>query len=49
MDNLLEILRQHKNTVSYTITFTNPEILTVSFKDGTILTLCEHTKQNPKK
>lgn len=49
MDKLLEILREHKDKVSYTITFSNPELLTLQFKDGTKLVLCEHTKQNPKK
>lgn len=49
MEKLVEILRQHKDTISYTITFGNPEILTIKFNDGTVLILCEHTKQNPKK
>lgn len=49
MDQLLEILRTHKDKVSYTITFSNPEILTLNFKNGTKLVLCEHTQQNPKK
>lgn len=46
MDKLLEILRQHKDSISYTITFSNPEILTIKFNDGTILKLCEHTQKN---
>ena len=49
MDKLIEILRQHKDTVSYTLSFNSPEILTIHFKDGTKLILCEHTKQNQKK
>lgn len=49
MDKLLEILEKHKDKVSYQISFTDPQVLTIQFKDGTILTLCEHTKQNPKK
>lgn len=49
MDKLLEILREHKDKVSYSITFSNPEILTLQFKDGTKIVLCEHTKQNLKK
>lgn len=49
MDKLLEILRQHKDAVAYMVTFGNPEILTIHFKDGSTLELCEHTKQNQKK
>ena len=49
MDKLLEILRQHKDIVSYTLSFNNPEVLTLQFKDGKKLILCEHTKQNLKK
>lgn len=45
MDKLLEILRQHKDTVSYTLCFNNPEMLTLQFKDGTKLILCEHIKK----
>jgi len=41
MDKLLEILRQHKDIVSYTLSFSKPEILTLRFKDGTILKLME--------
>jgi hypothetical protein len=44
MDKLLEILRQHKNTISYMLTFGVPEILTIKFKDGSTLSLCEHNK-----
>ena len=49
MDKLLEILRQHKDIVSYTLSFNNPEILTIRFKDGSILELCEHTKNKSEK
>jgi hypothetical protein len=49
MDKLLDILRQHTDKVSYILSFNNPEILTLQFKDGTKLVLCEHTKQNLKK
>lgn len=49
MEKLLDILRQHKDAVAYTITFGDPEILTIHFKDGSTLQLCEHIKQNPKK
>ena len=35
MNKLLEILRQHKDIVSYTLSFNNPEMLTIKFKDGT--------------
>lgn len=45
MDKLLEILEKHKDKISYQISFTNPQVLTIQFKDGTILTLCEHTKK----
>ena len=44
MNKLLEILRQHKDSISYTLSFGNPEILTIRFKDGSILELCEHNK-----
>ena len=46
MDKLLEILRQHKNVVSYTLSFNNPEMLTLKFKDGTEIVLCEHIRKN---
>jgi len=46
---LLEILQQHKDLVSYTLSFNNPEMLTIKFKDGTEIVLCEHIKQNLKK
>jgi hypothetical protein len=49
MNKLLEILRQHKDLVSYTLFFNNPEMLTIKFKDGTEIVLCEHIKQNLKK
>lgn len=49
MEKLLEILRQHKDTISYTLTFGKPEILTIRFKDGSILELCEHTKNKSEK
>lgn len=49
MDKLLEILRQHKEVVNYTLSFNSPELLTLQFKDGTKLILCEHIKQNQKK
>jgi len=39
MEKLLEILRQHKDIVSYTLTFSNPEILTLKFQDGSVLIL----------
>jgi len=41
MDKLLEILRQHKDIVNYTLSFTEPETLTIKFKDGTILKLIQ--------
>jgi len=43
MDKLLEILEKHKNQeiVSYRISFDKPSLLTIKFKDGTILELCE--------
>jgi hypothetical protein len=41
MEKLLEILRHHKDTVSYMLTFSKPEILTIKFKDGTTLKLME--------
>jgi hypothetical protein len=44
MDKLLEILNQHKDIVSYAITFSKPQILTIKFKDGSTLSLCEHNK-----
>jgi hypothetical protein len=44
MEKLLEILRQHKESVSYTLSFGKPEILTIRFKDGSVLELCEHNK-----
>ena len=49
MDKLLEILREHKDKVSYNLTFSNPEMLTLHFKDGTKLVLCEHTKNKSEK
>lgn len=42
MDKLLEILREHRDKVSYTITFSNPAVLTLIFKDGSTLILHEH-------
>jgi hypothetical protein len=44
MEKLLEILRQNKDIVSYTLSFGKPEILTIKFKDGSVLELCEHNK-----
>jgi hypothetical protein len=44
MDKLLEILRQHKDIVSYTLSFNDPEMLTLKFKDGTEVVLCEHIR-----
>ena len=41
MDKLLEILRQHKDIVSYTLSFSKPEILTLRFKDDITLKLVE--------
>jgi hypothetical protein len=41
MDKLLEILRQHKDIVSYILSFSKPETLTLQFKDGSKLILCE--------
>jgi len=41
MDKLLDFLRQHKDIVSYTLSFSKPEILTLRFKDGTTLKLVE--------
>lgn len=49
MDELLEILEKHKDKVSYQISFTEPQVLTIHFKDGTILTLCEHIKKKLEK
>ena len=37
MDKLLEILRQHRDIVSYILSFSKPETLTLKFKDGTIV------------
>ena len=45
MDKLLEILRQHKDIVSYILSFNDPEMLILKFKDGTEVVLCEHTKK----
>jgi hypothetical protein len=42
MDKLLEILRQHKDIVSYILSFSKPETLTLKFKDGTVLKLSEN-------
>jgi hypothetical protein len=43
MDKLLEILEKHKNQeiVSYIINFDKSSLLTIKFKDGTILELTE--------
>jgi hypothetical protein len=43
MDKLLEILDKHKNQeiISYRISFDKPSLLTIKFKDGTILELSE--------
>jgi hypothetical protein len=43
MDKLLEILDKHKNQeiISYRISFDKPSLLTIKFKDGTILELTE--------
>lgn len=49
MDKLIEILRQHKDIISYTLSFNSPEILTIHFKDGTKLMLCEHIKNKSEK
>jgi hypothetical protein len=46
MDKLLEILRQHKDTIGYTLSFNDPEMLTLKFKDGTEIVLCEHIRKN---
>ena len=46
MNKLLEILRQHKDLVSYTLSFNDPEMLTLKFKDGTEIVLCEHIRKN---
>lgn len=46
MDKLLEILREHKDIISYNLSFNNPEILTLKFKDGTEVVLCEHIRKN---
>jgi hypothetical protein len=45
MDKLLEILRQHKNIVSYTLSFSKPETLILQFKDGSILKLVEKNEK----
>lgn len=44
MEKLLEILQQHKESFSYTLSFGKPEILIIRFKDGSVLELCEHNK-----
>jgi hypothetical protein len=49
MDKLLEILNQHKDIVSYTISFSKPQILTIKFKDGSTLRLCEVQLDKTKK
>ena len=43
MDKLLEILEKHKNQeiISYRINFDRPSLLTIKFKDGTMLELTE--------
>jgi hypothetical protein len=41
MDKLLDILNKHRDILSYTINFDKPQILTIKFKDGSILKLCE--------
>jgi hypothetical protein len=47
MDKLLEIL--DKNKISYDISFSKPQILTIKFEDGSVIKLCEHIKQNLKR
>ena len=51
MEKLLEILDKHKDKeiISYTINFDKSHILVIKFNDGSVLELCEHTKQNLKK
>jgi len=49
MDKLLEILRQHKDIVSYILSFSKPETLTLQFKDGSTLRLCEYEKEKDQK
>jgi hypothetical protein len=41
MDNLIGILYGNEYVSSFSISFTKPEILTIKFKDGSILKLCE--------
>lgn len=43
MYKLLEILDKHKDKIGYHISFTDPQILTINFKDGITLVLCELT------
>jgi hypothetical protein len=49
MEKLLEILREHKDKISYTLTFGKPEILTIRFKDGSVIRLCEHIEKKSEK
>ncbi len=44
MDKLLEILEKHTDILSYRISFDTPQILTIKFKDGSILQLYEKEK-----
>jgi hypothetical protein len=41
MDNLIGILYGNEYVSSFSISFTEPEILTIKFKDGSTLRLCE--------
>jgi hypothetical protein len=47
MNNLLEILDQHKNKeiLSYQVTFGQTQILIINFKDGSSIKLCEYIKK----
>lgn len=44
MDNLIEILYDNEHVTSFSVSFTEPEILTIKFKDGSVLQLCEYEK-----
>ena len=44
MDNLIGILYGNEYVTSFSISFTEPEILTIKFSDGSVLQLCEYEK-----
>jgi hypothetical protein len=49
MDNLIGILYGNEYVTSFSISFTKPEILTIKFKDGSTLRLCEVQPDKPDK